>query len=55
MKTEIKRAVPITEKAKTKGIYKDAMDISVGADGSGGAVPEIDKYDSPVKKHKDGE
>lgn len=34
---------PITKKAKCKSIYKDSMDISMKADGSGGS------FKSPIK------
>ena len=36
--------VPITQKAKTKFTFKDNMDISMNADGSGGA------FKSPAKE-----
>lgn len=39
-------SIPITKKAKIRGIHKDNMDIAMNADGSGGAIQPV----TPAKK-----
>jgi hypothetical protein len=46
------KVIPTTSKVRINKIYKDGMGISVGADGSGGYVPEIKEYCSHVKNKK---
>ena len=46
------KVIPTTSKVRVNKIYKDGMGISVGADGSGGYVPEIKEYCSPLKNKK---
>ena len=46
------KAIPTTNKVRINKIYKDGMCISVGADGSGGYVPEIKDYSSHIKNKK---
>ncbi len=39
-------SIPITKKAKIRGIHKDNMDIAMNADGTGGVIQPV----TPAKK-----